>query len=208
MNPWLVFVDVVRFALFAAAHLLGGSIGGGILAFSVVLRVALLPLTIPAARRMRAQQAKLRALKPALDRLARKYRNNPRGLIEARSKLLSEHGVSTTPDLSVAVVQWPIGMALFTVLRKSIAQHTRFLWIRDLTRPDVGVALAASAAAAIAARFSGTDSPRVAMAIGATITFVFAWRMSASIGLYSVAWSGVSAAESFALAIAERRKTA
>jgi YidC/Oxa1 family membrane protein insertase len=208
MNPWLVFVDVVRFALFAAAHVLGGSIGGGILAFSLVLRVALLPLTIPAARRMRAQQAKLRALKPALDRLARKYRNNPRGLIEARSKLLSEHGVSATPDLSVAVVQWPIGMALFTVLRMSIALHTRVLWIRDLTRPDVGVALAASAAAAIAARFSGTDSPRVAMAIGATITFVFAWRMSASIGLYSVAWSGVSAAESFALAIAERRKTA
>jgi hypothetical protein len=46
------------------------------------------------------------------------------------------------------------------------------------------------------------------MAISASITFYFAWRMSASIGLYSLAWSGVSAAESFALAIADRRRPA
>jgi YidC/Oxa1 family membrane protein insertase len=208
MNPWLVFVDAVRFALFASAHLFGGSMGAGILAFSLAVRIALLPLTIPAARRMRAQQAKLRRLKPELDQLARKHKSNPRALMETRSALLAKHGVSTKPDFSTALVQLPIGAAVFTALRANVMRNTRFLWIRDLTRPDVGIAIVAAAIAAIAARVGGTDNPRAAMAIGATITFYFAWRMSASIGLYSVAWSGVSAIESFALAIADRRRPA
>lgn len=206
MNPWLVFVDAVRFALFAAAHVFGGSMGAGILAFSVAVRIALLPLTIPAARRMRAQSAKLRQLKPELERLATRYKTDPRGLIDARATLLREHGVSTTPDLKMLAVQWPIAGAMFTALRSGVAQNTRFLWIRDLTRPDIGVAVISAAIAAIATRVGGTDSPRTAMVIGATITFYFAWRMSASIGLYSLAWNGVNAAESFALAIAERRR--
>src|SRR5262249_7718476 len=107
----------------------------------------------------------------------------------------------------LAAVQWPIGGAVFTALRSGIAQNTRFLWIRDLTRPDMGVALIAAAIAAMASRASGTDSPRAAMTIAAGITFYFAWRMSASIGLYSLGWNGVSAAESLALTIAERRQT-
>jgi len=208
MNPWLVVVDAVRFALFAAAHLLGGSMGAGILAFSLAVRIALLPITIPAARRMREQNAKLRRLKPELEKLATRHKADPRLLLEARSTLLREHGVKTTPDLKTVATQWPIGLAMFTAVRSGVAQNTRFLWIRDLTRPDVGIAVIAAAIAAIVARVGGSDNPRAAMAIGATITFYFAWRMSASIGLYSLAWNGVSAAESFALAIAERRRPA
>ncbi|HEY4304829.1 MAG TPA: YidC/Oxa1 family membrane protein insertase [Gemmatimonadaceae bacterium] len=208
MNPWLIFVDAVRFALFAAAHLLGGSVGAGILAFSVVLRIAMLPITLPAARRMREQQAKLRALKPELDRLATKYKANPRAFVEARSSLLTERGVSTMSGFGVALVHAPVGMAMLLSLRQGVARGTRFLWIRDLTRPDLALALIAAGISAFAARLSGADNPRVAMLISASITFYFAWRMSASIGLYSIASSGVSAAESLALAIAERRKPA
>lgn len=207
MNPWLMFVDAVRLALFAAAHLLGGNVGGGILAFSLIARVALLPITLRAARRMREQNAKLRELKPEIERLSRKYKTDPRMLLERRAALLREHGISTTPSLSTALIQWPIAGAMFAALRSGVARNTSFLWIRDLTRPDLVIALAASAIAAVAARFGGTDNPRAAMAIAATITFLFAWRMSASIGLYSVAWNGVSAAESLVLAVAERRAT-
>ena len=208
MNPWLVFVDAVRFALFAAAHVAGGSMGAGILAFSLAVRIAVLPITIPAARRLRAQQAKLRRLKPELDALARRHKANPRALVDARSALLTRHGISTAPDLSTALVQLPIGAAVFTALRNNVARSTRFLWIRDLTRPDVGVAIIAATIAAIATRISGVDNVRAAMVVSAAITFYFAWRMSASIGLYSLAWSGVTAVESLTLAIAERRRPA
>jgi YidC/Oxa1 family membrane protein insertase len=209
MNPWLVFVDAVRVALFATAHVVGGSMGAGILAFTVAVRVALLPVTIPAAKRMRAQQAKLRQLKPQLQALARRFKGNPARLQEATAALYRENGLSMAgPGLSSAFVQWPIGGAIFSSLRDGLARNTRFLWIRDLTRPDLGVALVAATIAAVAARFSGGESPRAAMVIGATLTFLFAWRMSASVALYTVAWNGVSAAESLVLSIAERRRGA
>jgi YidC/Oxa1 family membrane protein insertase len=209
MNPWLVLVDAVRVALFASAHVLGGSMGAGILAFSLVVRVALLPITIPATRRMRAQQAKLRQLKPELQALAKRFKDNPARLQQATTALYREHGLTMgLPGLSSALVQWPIGGAIFSSVRNGVAANTRFLWIRDLTRPDLGVAFVAAGIAAVAARFGGAESPRAAMVIGATLTFFFAWRMSASVALYTVAWNGVSAAESLVLSIAERRKGA
>ena len=207
MSFWLVFVDAVRVALFATAHIVGGSMGAGIFAFSLILRVALLPITIPAAKRMRAHQANLRRLKPQLQALAKRFKGDRPGLQEATVALYRDNGVSMmSPGMSSALVQWPIGGAIFSSLRDGLERNTRFLWIRDLTRPDVALALIAAAITAAVARFSGADNPRTAMLMGATITFIVAWRMSASVGLYSIAWSGVSAAESFALSIAERRK--
>jgi YidC/Oxa1 family membrane protein insertase len=206
MNPWVVLVDAVRIALFAAAHVMGGSMGAAIFAFSLAVRIALLPLTVRATKRMRAQHAKLRQLKPQLDALAKRLGKDAARWREATHALYRENGLSSMPDLSSALAQWPIALAIFKSLRDGVATNTRFLWIRDLTRPDVGLALLAAAISAASARFGGSEAPRAAMVIGATLTFLFAWRMSASIALYSIAWSGVSAAESFALSIAERRK--
>lgn len=209
MNPWLAFVELVRFALFGAAHVMGGSVGAGILAFSLALRIAMLPITIPAARKMREHQAKLRRLKPELTKLSKLYKKDPLRLRDETMALYRKHGVSTTPPgLGASLAQWPFGAAVFTSLRAGIARNTRFLWIRDLTRPDLGVALVAAAIAAAVARLNAGDNQRVAMAIGASITFFFAWKMSASVALYSMMWNGVTAAESLVLSVNERRKTA
>jgi YidC/Oxa1 family membrane protein insertase len=206
MSFWIAFVDVIRFALFATAHVLGGSIGAGIFAFSLAVRVAMLPLTIAAARRMREQQAKLRQLKPQLDAITKRFKTDPLRAREATMALYREHGISATPSLKLAFAQWPLGAGIFAAVRSGVARNTRFLWIDDLTKPDLGLALTASLISAAVARLAGGDNSRVAMAVGATLTFVFAWRMSASIALYSIAWSGVSALESLGLSIAERRK--
>lgn len=204
MNAWLFFVDIVRFALFATAHVLGGSIGSGVLVFALVIRVALLPLTLPVARRARRHQASLRRIKPDLDALRQRFKADPQGLRDATLALYRKHGIQMQPDLRAALVQWPIAAAIYKGL-SGIERNTRFLWIRDLTRPDVGLAVVAAGIAAFAAKVSGTDNPRVAMIIGGALTFFVAWRMSASVALYSIAWSGVSAGESLVLAIAERR---
>ncbi len=61
---WSAAIDLVRALVFAAAHLCGNSLGGGILAVSLVARLALLPITLRAARRMMAHQASVTALAP------------------------------------------------------------------------------------------------------------------------------------------------
>jgi len=69
MLDWSLVVDAVRALVFAVAHLFGNSVGSGILAVSVLVRLALLPLTLRAARRAMEHQARIGALKPELERL-------------------------------------------------------------------------------------------------------------------------------------------
>src|SRR6478735_9128556 len=73
MLDWSLVVDGVRALVFAAAHLFGNSVGSGILAVSVLVRLALLPLTLRATRRAMEHQARVAALKPDLERLKRKF---------------------------------------------------------------------------------------------------------------------------------------
>lgn len=205
MNVWLFFVDIVRFALFATAHVLGGSIGSGVFVFALIVRVALLPLTIPVARQMRRHQAALRRIKPDLDALKERFKSDPRRLRDATLALYKKHDIQMMqPGFRTALVQWPIAAAIYKSL-SSVQRNTRFLWIRDLTRPDVGLAVVAAGIAAFAAKVSGVDNPRLAMVVSGALSFFVAWRMSASLALYSIAWSGVSAGESLVLSIAERR---
>jgi YidC/Oxa1 family membrane protein insertase len=176
---------------------MGGSVGAGIFAFSVIVRIALLPMTLRAARQMRDQQAKMKELKPALERIRKRHASDKVAEQQATIALYRDNGVSAVPaGLLGTAVQMPIGMALYQAIRGS-ANGGSFLWIRDLARPDVALALAAAGVTALAARFGGTDNPRAAMLVGATITFVIAWRLSAGVALYSIAWSGVSAGEAW-----------
>src|ERR1700759_1266457 len=122
MNLWLAFVEVVRFALFATAHVLGGSIGAGILAFSLALRVAMLPLTISATRKMREQQARLRRLAPELKQVSKQFKTDPVRLQKETAALYQKNGVSMAPTgMRAALVQWPIGAAIYNSLRSGVA---------------------------------------------------------------------------------------
>lgn len=172
MAFWAVVVDLVRAAIFAGAHLMGGSVGAGILACSLVVRLALLPITLRAARQIRAQQEELKRLKGK-----RVPPSKPAGL-------------------GASVVQWPFAAAMYQVVRDGVGRGG-FLWIRDLAKPDVGLALVAASITALGARFGAAGNPRAAMIVSATISFVIAWRLSAGLALYSIAWSGVSAGEAW-----------
>src|SRR5207237_3710906 len=89
----LSFADFFRAAIFAAAQVFGGSLGAGIIAVSLGVRLALLPLTIRLARRALAQQAILARLQPKLQRLQRRYRNDPAARLQRTQALYRRAGV-------------------------------------------------------------------------------------------------------------------
>src|SRR5256886_7149918 len=97
----LGFADFFRAAIFAAAQVFGGSLGAGIIAVSLGVRLALLPLTIRLARRALAQQAILARLQPKLQRLQRRYRNDPAARLQ-RPQALYRRG-SAGADAARAV---------------------------------------------------------------------------------------------------------
>jgi YidC/Oxa1 family membrane protein insertase len=197
---WSTIVDAVRAVVFLASQTCGHSLGGGILVVSFAIRIALLPLTLRMARRMREHQAKLAALAPKLDQLRRRHEGDRAALERATLELHRQHDIGLMPKGSLAslLIQMPIGAALYRAFGTNMGTRVPFLWVTDLARPDAGLALACAALAGVAVAAEPTVS-RTAIAINMLITGYLAWRLSASVGLYWVASSGVSAAQAIVL---------
>ena len=133
---WLTdgLVGVLR--LFAS---ITGSWGVAIILLTFVVRLALFPLNRKSQATMARFAEKQQILKPKLDELAKRYKNNAKKLNEEKMKLLKEHGA--TPPLMGCLppfLQIPIFVGLFSALRTTyeLRQQPFIGWIRDLSRPD------------------------------------------------------------------------
>lgn len=122
-----------------AFHAVTGNWGVAIILLTVLVRALLFPLSRVQQSQMMAHGAKMQKLKPKLDELKAKYKNNQKKFNEAQIKLMQEHGVR--PPLGgclVMLLQFPIWIGLYQVLRSSIElrQASFFGWIDDLSQPD------------------------------------------------------------------------
>ncbi|MFL5612893.1 MAG: YidC/Oxa1 family membrane protein insertase [Gemmatimonadaceae bacterium] len=196
---WSSVLELLRVALFALAHVCGGSLGGGILLLSFIVRLALLPLTLRLAIRAHEYQVIVKRLKPRLDALQSRHGANPARLARETRELYSANGIGMAPKGTFlgAVVQMPIGAGVYQTIASIGKRAVRFLWVHDLSRPD---ALVASIAAGLtgAAVMAGPSSPtsRLTAGLAALSTFLIAWRLSAGVGLYWVASNIVGVVQS------------
>lgn len=202
MNLWLALVDVFRALLFAVAHVTGGSLGAAILVLSTLIRVALLPLTLRLARRAREHQEAVRRLEPELARIRKRYANDRARMVEETMALYRKHGLGLLPrgTLVPALAQAPIYGALYRAIVGGARKVGGFLWVGDLGAPDLAIAVIAALLAATAATVD-PNSPGSARAgiVAAAITFFFAWRLTAGVGLYWIASNAVGLGQALVL---------
>ncbi len=202
MPIWLAFVDVIRTLLLSLAHTAGGSVGAGIFALSVLMRLVMLPLAIKAALRARESSEKLRALEPELKRLRERHASDPKQLWAETRALRQQHNIQMMPGIAQInmLVQAPLGFAVYKVVVEGVARAGRFLWVADLARPDVfitGIAASvASLAVLLAPANGGGANNKVNALVMGVITVVIAWRLAAGVGLYWVGSSVVGVAQS------------
>jgi YidC/Oxa1 family membrane protein insertase len=205
---WAAFVEVLRAAIFSAAHVCGGSLGGGILLVSAIVRIALLPLTLRFARRARVQQAKVAELKPQVDALQRRYAADPRRAMQEVRALYAKHDIKifTPTTFWSFAIQSPLLGGLFAAVRGGLGSKVRFLWVADLARPDatllLGVAALTAWGVSSSASVPGQTSQQNATmmmvaAVGATL--VFLWSASAAVALSFGAQSAVSVLQNWIL---------
>lgn len=197
---WSDIIDAVRTLVFIASQACGHSVGGGILLVSVAVRVALLPLTLRMARRVREHQSRIAALAPRLARLRERHANDQAALGQATLDLYREHGIGLLPKGSLlsVLVQVPIGAALYRAFGSNLGARTSFLWMSDLARPDIALALLCATLTGVAAGAEPSVS-RAALAMNMIVTGFLAWRFSASVGLYWAASNSVSAVQALVL---------
>src|SRR5512134_1440950 len=193
-----LLLDWVRLAILTAAQLLGGSIGTGILAVSVLLRAALLPLTIRLARKALAQQAMMARLEPQLRQLHSRYAEQPERLAREMLALYRREGIRLFDPSTIlgTLVQLPILGGLFAAVRGGLARGARFLWVSDLARPDLALAVVASVVTGLGAYLSlqsgvtGAKPPTVFVIIALVSVVVTAWLGGAGFAL-SLAGTGL-----------------
>ncbi len=113
--------------------------GVAIILLTLIVRTCLFPLSRIQQSSMMKYSAVMQRIKPQLDEIKAKHKNNPKKLNEAQMKLMKDHGAR--PPLGgclLMFLQFPIWISLFQILRSSIElRQAPFVgWINDLSQPD------------------------------------------------------------------------
>ncbi len=112
--------------------------GASIIAMTVAIRLAILPLTFKGVKGMQ----ELQRLQPQMKRLQERYKDDKQRLQQEMMKLYQEHSVNPLSSCLPILLQLPFFMALFFLLREEPElEGESFLFIPDLAAEATGAVL-------------------------------------------------------------------
>jgi YidC/Oxa1 family membrane protein insertase len=142
--------------LLKALHDVGFGWGMSIILLTVIVRIVIIPLTI---RQIKAMNT-LRALQPQLKEIQEKYKDDRQAMQQATMRFYRENKVNPFASCLPLLLQIPIFMSLFYLLRssefKAEAAGQGFLFIADLTAKAHGAELLALMALFVGSQVAST----------------------------------------------------
>lgn len=123
--------------------------GLSIILFTVFVKVLLLPLTIKQTKSTKAMQD----IQPKVKEIQEKYKDKPEKQQQEMMKLYQEAKINPLAGCLPLLIQMPILFGLYAVLRDPVAYSvfqdqatfssaaTGFLWVENLTKPDIILAI-------------------------------------------------------------------
>ncbi len=109
-----------------------GNYGIAIIIITIMMRIALLPLTLKQEKSMK----KMKELEPELNKLKEKYKDNPQELQKKMGELYKENNVNPLGGCLPILIQLPVFLALFYAFNGNTIPNTAtFLWF-NLKKPD------------------------------------------------------------------------
>ncbi len=185
-------------------HGLVGNYGVVIVLLATLVRVLLHPLNMMSMRSMRAMQR----IQPEVERLRKKYENDPQTMNTAIMALYKENKVNPAGGCLPMLVQMPLFFALYAVLYNSIElRMAPFVgWISDLSAPDQflrfgGVSvhllpIIMAATGLLSQRMTPTDPKQApTMYMMNIMMLVFFWAMPSGLVLYWTVMNLLTAAQ-------------
>jgi YidC/Oxa1 family membrane protein insertase len=128
INRWAI-LPVFNFL----GNLLGGSWGWAILLLTIIIRLVIAPLTYSSY----LSGAKMKALRPEIDKLKAKFGSDQQAMSMEQMKLFREAGVNPLGGCIPALFQIPIFFALYSFFNSNISlRGVPFLWAHDLSSYD------------------------------------------------------------------------
>jgi YidC/Oxa1 family membrane protein insertase len=133
---WIIrpISEYVMIPLFKFLRMFIPNYGVVIIVFSIIIKIALHPLTRSSMVGMR----KMQALTPMMNEIRAKYKDDPQKMNTQVMNLYKEYGVNPASGCLPLLLQMPILFALYSVFRSSIElRQANFVWwITDLSVPD------------------------------------------------------------------------
>ncbi len=125
--------EYILLPLFTFLHNFIPNYGIVIIIFSIIIKIALYPLT----RQSYLSMRKMQKLQPKINEMKEKYKGDQQRIQKETMALYKTYGVNPAGGCLPMILQMPILFALFTFFRVAIEiRHESFLWIKDLASPD------------------------------------------------------------------------
>jgi len=135
---FISFVAKLMLTLMSGIYSILGNWGLAIILTTFIIRLLLWPLTAKAARASKRMQK----LQKPLQDIREKYQDNPQKLNQEMMNLWKKHKINPLSGCWPVLVQFPIFIAFFNLLRNSSdLRFAEFLWIHDLSMPDATIPL-------------------------------------------------------------------
>jgi len=114
-------------------HAVVKNYGVAIILLTALVRIVFWPVTHKSTESMK----KMQKLQPLITEIREKYKSNPQKMNQEVMALYKERKVNPMAGCLPMVIQIPVFIALFTVLRSAVElRFAGFLWIRDLSEPE------------------------------------------------------------------------
>lgn len=93
---------------------------------TILVRLLTLPFTLPSQRSMKKNAKRMQALQPELDKLKRKYKNDPQKLQQAQLDLYKEQGINPLSSMTGCLpmlIQLPVIWAFYQSISRALADE-------------------------------------------------------------------------------------
>jgi YidC/Oxa1 family membrane protein insertase len=194
MGFWLFKPFAIAILWFlTVVHKIIPSYGLVIVAFTLVMKALLYPFS----RKNYIQMAHMKALQPKLKALQEKYKDDPKKLNEQMMKFYREEKFNPLGGCLWMLPQLPIFWALFTVFKAAIElRGASFMWLEDLSQPDLVLAVLMSAAMLVQQLLTNKDPKQRFMVYGIPIImFIFFKGFPSGLVLYWTVYNILSIVE-------------
>jgi len=197
ISKW--FADLLQFF-----YGLTNNYGMAILLLTVTYRLVLIPLSWT----QRKSMIQMKELAPKQKEIQEKYKDNPQEANKRILELYKEKKANPFSGCLVALLQLPIAIILFNVLRSTDVTGVSFLWIKDLSKPDLILVLLTGLVAYFQMSAEATDANKTtAITFPIFITFI-GMTIASGVSLYLFATYVLSYAENSVMTMLFNRKKA
>jgi YidC/Oxa1 family membrane protein insertase len=210
MDIWALWLDSIRGVVMALAGDAGLGLGLAVVVATVLLRTLVLPVAWPIAYRACIRQKKIAKLQPELKALQEKFREQPDVYLRKLKELYDTNQIAMIDGKGFlgGLAQMPVFLGMFQVLRDA-GEGVRFLWIPNLLRPDILLALVAGLTTALMMAVN-PDLPEqvriLLIVLPSIIAIVMALQFSSVLAIYWATSNSFSAIQTLALHAVVRRR--